>query len=33
MKALMWVVAGIAVTAMAWTMAPDLRRYFKIHTM
>jgi hypothetical protein len=33
MKALIWVFAGIAVTAMAWTITPDLRRYLKIHSM
>jgi hypothetical protein len=33
MKALIWMAAGIAVGAMAWTVAPDLRRYLKISMM
>lgn len=33
MKALIWIATGIAVTAMAWTIAPDLRRYLKIQSM
>jgi hypothetical protein len=33
MKALLWVFAGVAVSAVAWTIAPDLRRYLKIQSM
>jgi hypothetical protein len=33
MKALIWIAAGVAATAMAWTILPDLRRYIRISTM
>lgn len=33
MRALIWVVAGVAVSAVAWSMAPDIRRYLKISSM
>jgi Family of unknown function (DUF6893) len=33
MKALIWVITGVAVSAMAWSMAPDIRRYLKIQSM
>jgi hypothetical protein len=33
MKALAWVAAGVMTGALLWTMAPDIRRYLKMHAM
>lgn len=33
MKAVAWVTAGILTSALFWTMAPDIRRYLKMHAM
>jgi hypothetical protein len=33
MKALVWIATGVCMTAVAWTIAPDLRRYLKMHSM
>lgn len=33
MKVLFWIATGICVTAMAYTVAPDLRRYLKMSAM
>jgi hypothetical protein len=33
MKTMIWIAAGVCVTAMAWKIAPDLWRYMKISTM
>lgn len=33
MKLVLWAAAGVLTGAMLWTMAPDLRRYLKMHAM
>ena len=33
MKAVVWIATGLAAAAMAWSIAPDLRRYLKIQSM
>lgn len=33
MKTVLWIAAGLAATAMAWSVAPDVRRYLKISSM
>lgn len=33
MKTFVWIATGLAAAAMFWTMAPDLRRYIKMHSM
>lgn len=33
MKTLIWIAAGVATAAIAWRMAPDIRRYIKISSM
>lgn len=33
MKALIWIITGVAVGAIAWSVAPDMRRYLKIQSM
>jgi hypothetical protein len=33
MRILIWIAAGLAAGAVAWTIAPDLRRYLKMSAM
>jgi hypothetical protein len=33
MKTLAWISAGLLASALMWTMAPDIRRYLKMHAM